>query len=187
MATVDLPTYHLWDQECSKIFLNQVQCARSHIDCPLFSWACLKNLGEESFALGSAFRNALEHRVLVWCGCCWYLEHCISFSENSLKSRRFTSAVFLEMLNSPDLFFFPVQSKLMYLYINSTKTCYGHPVCKALCWALGKRWCLNRMVPATCSCKAGTGHVGGRARGELTTAWGWKSAHPREGVAPDPC
>lgn len=163
MATVALPTYHLWDQECSKIFLNQVQCARSHICCPLFPWACLKHLGEGSCALGSAFRNAPEHSILLWCGCCWYLQHCISFSGNSLKSRRFTSTVFLEMLNSPNLPPPHAIQCLIYLYINWTNTCYMHPVCKASCWALSKQWWLNCMVPAICSMQS-------RER-----TFGWKS------------
>lgn len=173
MATVDLPTYHLWDQECSKIFLNQVQCARSHICCPLFPWACLKHLGEGSCALGSAFRNAPEHSILLWCGCCWYLQHCISFSGNSLKSRRFTSTVFLEMLNSPNLPP-PMQSSVSYIYTLIEQilvTCILCAKHRAEHWASSDDltvWSLLSVV-----CKAGKGHLGGRARGELSNApWG---------------
>lgn len=69
---------------------------------------------------------------------------------------------------------------LMDSYINSANTCSRHLACKALS-------CVQeRQLPAPGSCKAGKGHSGGRARGEVRNQRaGTEVSPPREGVVPD--
>ena len=53
----------------------------------LFPQACLEHWGEESFAPGAEFRNALEHHVLVWYRCSLYLQHHYFLFKTDIKSR----------------------------------------------------------------------------------------------------
>lgn len=76
---------------------------------------------------------------------------------------------------------------LMYSYINSANTCSRHLACRALSCVLerpGRR--RQGVVPVPGSCRAGKGHSGGRARGEVRNQRaGTEVSPPREGVVPD--
>lgn len=139
---------------------------QDHTSIVLYSpWVCLKHQGEESFALGSAFRNALERTVLFCCGCCWYLPALYFLLRNSLKSGRFPSTVFSEVLNSPKPSF-PPHTIHLFIYTLIQRILTKCILC-AKHWGSSDeltRWSLLPVV-----CRAGTEHVGGIiARDELS-------------------